>query len=58
MVLVLRFIKQTKKYIYFRRECGLEWYEKGTATNKQYKIDQRNMNYCAKKDAYSVADHV
>ena len=28
------------------------------ATNKQYKIGQRNTNYCAKKHAYSVADLV
>ena len=56
MVVGLRFIKQTK-IIYFRRECWLEWYRKGTATNKQIKLDQRNTYDCAKKGAYSVVDH-
>ena len=40
---------KTDKKLYILGENGLEWYGKGTATNKQCKIGQRNTHYCAKR---------
>ena len=36
------------KNFYILGGNGLEWYEKGINTNKQYKISKRNTYYCAK----------
>ena len=36
----------------------LELYGRGIATNKQYKIGQKNTYCCGKKDAYSIASYV
>ena len=51
------FDKTDKKLCILGRK-ELEWYGKGMTTNKQYKTDQRNTYYCAKKDTFSVAGHV
>ena len=39
---------KTGKKLYILEENGLEWYGKGTATNKHYKIGKRNTHYCVK----------
>ena len=60
MVVGLPLIKprkyKTDKKIYSLGGNGLKRYGKSKATNKQYKIGQRNTYYCAKKNAYSVTD--